>query len=160
MLYPLFSYGINTNINSVQRRCPNWAGAWEPAVLPGWKMTFSKVFGDAGISYCNIEPAPGEKVFGVLLWVDSRSLSHIDRFEGFPIHYDRQSVAVDAEGGRTIQAQAYVSDHTDHTRRPTDDYLDGVLEGLARFAQAPDHYLERVVRIGRPARKTRARARV
>lgn len=152
---PQFAYGVNTNIDNLRARCPEWTGGYEPATLSGYRMRFNKAYPGASTTYCNIQQHPGSTVYGVLLWLDEASFRRVDRFEGFPIHYHRELVTVTDSQDVGVMAWAYASDHTDDTLRPCDSYLEAVLAGLL-LREAPDAYLEEVVGAIPPRRRTRA----
>lgn len=141
---PQFAYGVNTNIDHLRSRCPEWAPRFEPATLSGYRMRFDKAYPGAGTSFCNIHLDPDSTVFGVLLWLDRDSFRRVDRFEGFPIHYHRELVVANDVNGTEVLAWAYVSGHTDRALAPSRHYLEAVLAGL-RERQAPEAYLSEVL---------------
>lgn len=142
---PVFSYGINTALNQVSYRCPEWDGQWAPAFLDGYRMRFEKAFPGSGHTYCNVRHEPGQRVFGALLWLDESSFRSIDIYEGFPVHYQRKRVTVHAEGMGFEAAWVYHSDHVNSELPPAVDYYAGVLKGLIDIG-APEQYVEEVIR--------------
>ena len=104
-------------------------------------------FGPASHSLCNIEPCPGSNVYGVLLWVDNKTLEQLDGFCGFPHYYDRWTVDVEAEG-RTERAHVYGSSQVNRELTPTHQYLTTILSGLRSCAQAPESYLQSIAAMG------------
>jgi gamma-glutamylcyclotransferase (GGCT)/AIG2-like uncharacterized protein YtfP len=142
---PVFSYGINTALNQVGYRCPEWDGQWAPAFLDGHQMRFEKAFPGSGHTYCNVRPEPGQRVYGALLWLDSESFRSIDLYEGFPLHYQRKRVTVHVDGLGFEPAWVYHSDHVNSKLPPAVDYYTGVLKGLIDVG-APSQYVEGVIR--------------
>ena len=154
--FPVFSYGINANIESLKMRCPSWDGLWTLAKLSGYRMEFSKQYkGINQRTYCNIHKDSSSEVWGALVWLDIESFIRIDAYEGFPEHYQRTRVAVhcpELKGhtGSTFRpAQAltsawvYISDNTGPAAPPLDYYL-GVLNGLDAIG-VPYEYLQNVI---------------
>ena len=136
---PIFSYGVNTNIDQVKLRCPDWNGRWTPAMLPDYRMSFSKQYPRTQQTYCNIEASPGDYVHGCLLWLDPTSFRALDRFEGYPVHYQR--VKLHAPSGQPCWA--YISDHKGKGA-PSVEYYESVIDGL-KMCGAHDDYLRRVI---------------
>jgi len=136
---PIFSYGVNTNIEQVKERCPDWDGRWAPCMVRNWRMTFNKQYPSSPHTYCNIEPAKGDYVLGCLLWLDPKSFKALDRFEGYPVHYRRQKVVTLSMS----KAWAYVSDHKGDGA-PTAEYFEAVIAGLKQCG-AHDEYIKKVI---------------
>lgn len=139
---PIFSYGINANIENVKWRLPKWSGKWEPAVLEHFQMRFSKQYTKGGSTFCNIRPKLDHEVVGVLLYCDKASFRKLDIYEGYPEHYQRVLVNVVGPDMQRIEAWAYTSNHIG-SGAPSKEYYNGVLEGLAAIG-APAHYIEYV----------------
>ena len=138
--FPVFSYGINANIQNVEDRCPTWPGQWAAAWLDNHQMSFNKQYPGSGVTYCNIEMKPGVRTYGALLWLDKGSFQQLDVFEGYPVHYQRKKVVVHAKGHGLTPAWAYCSTHTGHGA-PSHHYATSVLSGLIG-CDAPDAYLD------------------
>ena len=150
--FPVFSYGINANIDSLKLRCPSWDGTWTLAKLPKHRMEFSKQYPGANKrTYCNVHEDSNDHVWGALVWLDWESFIGIDGYEGFPEHYQRKRVEVEieiTEGKVTdrlaVPSWVYVSDHTGSAAPPVSYYL-GVLNGLHGI-NAPNSYIQNVIR--------------
>lgn len=76
---------MNTNSASMSQRCPS-AVDLGPAHLPDHTMVFNY--------YCDIVPAAGGAMPGVLWEIDEDTLTQLDYFEGFPEFYQRKQVQV------------------------------------------------------------------
>ena len=139
---PIFSYGINANIQNVKWRLPKWSGKWEPAVLANFQMSFSKQYTKGGSTFCNIRPKLDHEVVGVLLYCDKASFRKLDIFEGYPEHYQRVLVQVYVDGFELVEAWAYTSRHVG-SGAPSKEYYNGVLQGLAEIG-APVEYIKYV----------------
>ncbi len=97
------AYGSNLHIGQMAHRCPT-ATIVGTSELINWRLMFK---GSKSGNYATIEPCIGESV-PVLIWElsesDERSL---DRYEGFPVFYFKQTIPVFVNG-REIEAMAYL----------------------------------------------------
>ncbi len=96
MIY--LAYGSNLHIEQMQRRCPT-AEVLGTSTLHGYRLVFNGV--------ATIEPDPDRSV-PVLLW-DIKPVDEIplDRYEGYPRLYRRETVQVELDG-KTVDAMAYI----------------------------------------------------
>ena len=96
MIY--LAYGSNLHIEQMQRRCPT-AEVLGTSTLHGYRLVFNGV--------ATIEPDPDRSV-PVLLW-DIKPADEIplDRYEGYPRLYRRETVQVELDG-KTVDAMAYI----------------------------------------------------
>jgi len=94
-----FAYGSNLDLDGMDMRAPN-AEPVCAADLHDWQLTFRGV--------ADIEPAPGAIVRGALWWLDPQGVESIDRYEGAPNYYARQTVVVDVPGVLKTEAMTYV----------------------------------------------------
>ena len=98
--------------------------------LPDHRFRCNKI-GRDGSAKANIEPSPGEEVWGVLFELSEASLLALDRFEG---GYRREEITVWREGVPTAGAQVYVSGHTSSELLPTRAYRDRMVRGAQEHA--------------------------
>jgi gamma-glutamylcyclotransferase (GGCT)/AIG2-like uncharacterized protein YtfP len=114
-----FSYGMLTDPHNMPDLEP--VGA---AQLPNFAFEM--------LAYANVVPTAGEHVDGVLWSIDRRTLSQLDRVEGYPSLYDRKTFPVFANGKR-YEAWVYVM--TPETRRrlknslPSRNYVRSIRHG-------------------------------
>ena len=96
MIY--LAYGSNLHIEQMQRRCPT-AEVLGTSTLHGYRLVFNGV--------ATIEPDPDRSV-PILLW-DIKPADEIplDRYEGYPQLYRRETVKVELNG-KTVDAMAYI----------------------------------------------------
>ncbi len=96
MIY--LAYGSNLHIEQMQRRCPT-AEVLGTSTLHGYRLVFNGV--------ATIEPDPDRSV-PVLLW-DIKPADEIplDRYEGRPRLYRRETVQVELNG-KTVDAMVYI----------------------------------------------------
>ena len=84
------------------------------------------------MSYANVVPATGKKVYGCLWSIDRQLLSRLDRIEGYPYLYDRRTYPVYVDGEK-YAAEVYVM--TPETRmqlvktEPTQSYISKIVRG-------------------------------
>ena len=114
-----FAYGLNTNLDSMFRRCP---GA-EPlgcAALPDYEFRFA--------THADVIESPGKQVDGVLWRISDLHLQSLDDLEGYPTYYDRKFVMVEHQG-TPVQALVYYMAPGISNALPPDSYLQMVIEG-------------------------------
>jgi gamma-glutamylcyclotransferase (GGCT)/AIG2-like uncharacterized protein YtfP len=119
MLY--FGYGMNTNLESMARRCPG-AVSLGYATLPGYEFTF-KVFADV--------IANDQKIVDGVLWeINSEHLKNLDALEGYPIMYDRAVMPIEYQG-RTVYAWVYYMTTYSRWGAPSAGYVETLRDGYA-----------------------------
>lgn len=116
MIY--LAYGSNLHIEHMQQRCPT-AEVLGTSTLHGYQLVFNGV--------ATIEPDPDRSV-PVLLW-DIKPADEIplDRYEGYPHLYRRETVQVEL-GGKTVDAMVYIM-NSEGTAPPSPGYYDTILKG-------------------------------
>lgn len=101
-----FAYGSNLHRARMQRRVPS-AAVVGVATLRDFRLAFRKLAGD-GSTKCDLEPAPGETVRGVLYRFDAAEQGNLDAAEG--PGYARTTVEVAPVGGdRSIEVWTYMA---------------------------------------------------
>lgn len=116
------AYGSNMDLHQMDRRCPG-ASVVGTGRVPGYRLLFK---GSMTGSYATIEPCEGAEV-PVLLWeIDLSNEQALDRYEGFPILYQKCDVAVETENGEVV-GMVYVMDPERPLGEPSESYY-GVLE--------------------------------
>lgn len=102
-------------------------------------MVFNKKSQNGDFAYANIVPSVYDYVEGVLYEISDQGLSVLDRYEGYPDHYDRKKVEVQNSKGETIQAETYIANpaHIEEGLCPTRKYLNHLL--AARDLLSPEY---------------------
>lgn len=96
MIY--LAYGSNLHIEQMNRRCPT-AKVLGTSILNGYRLVFNSV--------ATIEQDPDRSV-PVLLWdIQPRDEKALDRYEGFPHLYRKETVQVELDG-KTVDAMVYI----------------------------------------------------
>ena len=114
-----FAYGMNTNLDSMNSRCPG-ATVLGPAVLEGYRFQFRR--------HADVELDDASEVHGVLWQIDSDHLDSLDILEGFPRYYLRTRVWVKYMDNWHI-AWVYTMAEQEYVWKPDQYYLDMCLEG-------------------------------
>jgi gamma-glutamylcyclotransferase (GGCT)/AIG2-like uncharacterized protein YtfP len=117
MLY--FGYGLNTNPDSMAKRCP-------AAISLGHAMLLDHKFRFAGPA--DIIKHPGSIVHGVLWDITPECLKSLDGLEGFPHFYDREYRTVE-HWGEEIEAMVYFMQPGHSEGSPSRGYYQCLREG-------------------------------
>ena len=116
MIY--LAYGSNLHIEQMQRRCPT-AEVLGTSTLLGYRLVFNGV--------ATIEPDPDRSV-PVLLWdIKPADEPPLDRYEGFPHLYRRETVQVELNG-KTVDAMVYIM-NSKGIAPPSPYYYDVIRQG-------------------------------
>ena len=115
----MFSYGMNCNLDGMERRCPD-AVCLGAAELPDWKFSFKY--------HADVEPCANSSVAGVLWDISAADLDTMDQQEGYPDYYLRDTVMV-LHQGSLVPAIVYFMTPGHELCFPSDSYWDMVLEG-------------------------------
>lgn len=123
------AYGSNLNLEQMQRRCPT-AKVVGSAKLRNWRLWFR---GGVHSAVATIERENGYTV-PVLVWqLQPRDEDALDRYEGFPFLYHKETLRLTVNGKR-VYAMAYIMNADRHPYgAPSTDYLATIREGYERF---------------------------
>lgn len=118
------AYGSNLNIAQMKVRCP-YATLVGNAALHGYQLLFRG--GDGG-SVATVEPKEGS-VVPVLIWeITPRCEDALDRYEGWPRLYRKETVAVEF-GGKLVETMVYIMNGNYPLGSPSQGYLNTIVEG-------------------------------
>lgn len=122
-----FAYGSNMNLGQMAYRCPD-AEVIGTVRLEGYRLSFAGG-GDRGVA--TILPCPGSHVDGVLWEISKRDELQLDRYEGFPRLYGKETVTVEDQEGRKHDVMAYTMNapYRDEQALPSMSYLYGIMTG-------------------------------
>ncbi len=132
-----FAYGSNMPVRRIQARVPG-ARLIGTARLAGYRLTWHKRSQD-GSGKCNIVPAEGSVVHGVLYDIPESEKSVLDKAEGLGHGYEKQTVKVETSSG-SRDALAYVATDIVEGLRPYTWYKALVVAG-AREHNLPPGYI-------------------
>lgn len=117
------AYGSNINLDQMDYRCPD-ATVVGPVVLENYELLFRRG------GFATIAPKEGGRVHGLLWSITPECERSLDRYEGYPRFYDKQTVAVCDGLGRELPVMAYIMDgRFREPMLPTESYYNGILEG-------------------------------
>jgi gamma-glutamylcyclotransferase (GGCT)/AIG2-like uncharacterized protein YtfP len=114
-----FGYGMNTNIESMTRRCPG-AIYMGKATLRNHKLVF-KYHADIEAADTNME--------GVLWEVGAMEMQSLDYMEGYPVYYSRKEVWVETEKRKYKAWVYFMADDNHEYHAPDEYYLDLLTQG-------------------------------
>jgi gamma-glutamylcyclotransferase (GGCT)/AIG2-like uncharacterized protein YtfP len=133
-----FAYGSNMNPARMQARGLAFVRA-EAASLSGYQLVFNKrSHSKPDVAYANIQHRSNARVEGVLYTLESTTaVAAMDRFEGTPVRYSRECVAVNTVSGEK-SAWIYLANPAviDNTLLPESNYLAHLLAAEA-YLTAP-----------------------
>ena len=118
-----FAYGANLNLSSMAQRCPR-ARPIREFYLRDWCLEFA--------GHANIRPGPGSLVPGALWEITPDCEASLDRFEGYPVYYDKQTFVLDGE-----EVMFYVMQDP-RPALPSDGYVLTIARGYSDWDL--DHY--------------------
>ena len=81
-----FAYGANLSLDSMSWRCPD-ARPLSAFYLRNWSLELH--------SHATIRPSVGDCVAGALWSITPDCEASLDRFEGYPVYYDKQILQQD-----------------------------------------------------------------
>jgi gamma-glutamylcyclotransferase (GGCT)/AIG2-like uncharacterized protein YtfP len=112
------AYGSNLNLEQMKHRCPT-AKVVGATVMRNWQLLF---WGVATIERCKGAQVP------VLVWdIQPQDEYALDRYEGWPHLYRKESVRVTLNG-KQVRAMVYVMNRG-HEHAPSRAYYDTILQG-------------------------------
>ena len=116
------AYGSNLNLRQMSLRCPT-ATTVGTTELRGFDLLFR---GHDGSAVATVEPGAG--IVPVLVWqIEPRDERSLDRYEGWPSFYRKESMTVSL-GGQSVEAIIYLK-NGGPLGQPGQDYFDSILEG-------------------------------
>jgi len=118
------AYGSNLNREQMEYRCP-YAKVLGTAVLQDYRLLFR---GEDGHAVATVEQEKGCEV-PVLLWdITPRDEESLDRYEGWPRLYRKETVRVRV-GKKWISVMAYIMNEGRPLGIPGEYYLNTIVEG-------------------------------
>lgn len=114
-----FSYGMNTNLDSMRVRCPQ-ARSLGAAVLPHYRFEFK--------SFATVTPDMNNEAHGVLWEITDNCEKALDRLEGYPIYYGKINVWVEYQG-ELVPCMTYLMYPEEEYNYPSDGYISTLEQG-------------------------------
>jgi len=123
------AYGSNLDVDQMLRRCPD-AIQIGAAVVKDYELLFRGNARHFGVA--TIEPCKGVSV-PVGIWsISERDELALDRYEGWPHLYEKQTFRVKVRG-KTISAMAYIMTPGHRLSVPCQAYVDTIAQGYEDF---------------------------
>ena len=116
------------------------------SILHKYSLVFNKKSKDGFFSYANIEPKNESSVEGILYDIEEGELIKLDRFEGFPNHYNKIYINVIDINGYAHQAITYIANPAKIVEglNPKSEYLLHLIKGSDILSQS---YREKLLKI-------------
>lgn len=134
-----FAYGSNMSTKQLTQRGIKPKRSFI-AELRAHTLEFNKLSND-GSTKVNIERNASSKVLGVVFEISASDLAELDRYEGAPEHYKRQTIRVRSEDNEVHNATTYVAVRKAQDLKPKAEYVRKIIEGAVE-AGLPWSYIE------------------
>lgn len=112
------AYGANMDVEVMKRRSPD-AKLLGTGLLENWRLMFK---GESPHSYATIEKWDGFSVPYVLWDISEADEKKLDRYEGYPKHYQKDTIAIEYLGEK-ILAMFYQKSEEQPVGAPNDHYV-------------------------------------
>lgn len=132
-----FSYGMNTNLAQMSRRCPK-AVSLGAAVLPGFRFEFKQ--------FATVIPDVETDTDGVVWEISNDCEDALDILEGFPKFYTKQLVTV-LLNGKPTTAMTYLMYPDEVLNLPSNSYYNLVADGYEDHGISLDQLEDAVDRV-------------
>ena len=101
--------------------------------LPNYKLVFNKQsYKRPEVGFASIEKEEGSKVEGILYKIDERDVDLLDKYEGFPKHYEKHQMFVfNAINHNPIECLVYIANPNKIKEGlyPSKNYIEFLKEG-------------------------------
>ncbi len=116
------------NLDQMEYRCPN-AKVVENVRLDDYHLAFCGSCSGCGVA--TVFPEKGSYVEGVLWEITPECEQRLDRYEGYPHVYEKETIRVRNQGGMQMDVMVYImnSPYKDSFARPSNLYLNGIIDG-------------------------------
>lgn len=122
------AYGANLNSEIFCARCPN-AKFLGVDVLEGYRLMFK---GEEPLAYATIEPWENFSVPYVLWEISEDDEKALDRYEGYPKHYQKHTVNIEF-GGEKYSAMYYAKPEEEQVGQPMTHYVEVISQAYKDY---------------------------
>jgi gamma-glutamylcyclotransferase (GGCT)/AIG2-like uncharacterized protein YtfP len=140
-----FAYGSNMSLNRMTKRGITFSQR-RFAMLKCFRLEFNKVASDnPKAGYASIVHDANCAVEGALYEIQNADINKLDKFEGYPDHYQKIKVTVQEADGQEIEALTYIA-HPDKVRdglKPSKEYMQHLLAGKDVLSESYYRRLEK-----------------
>lgn len=123
-----FAYGSNLSKKQMAERCPGSKTKFS-AVLPNYKLIFTGWSRQWKGGTASIKPFKGEKVKGAVYEISDSDLRKLDRFEDYPMTYNRLNITVWTDDGDPVETVTYIKKEQSPETRPSMELLAVIRQG-------------------------------
>ena len=123
------AYGSNMDLVQMNYRCPE-SKFVDKVNIPGYRLMFKH---SKSGSYATIEPEINYNVPAILFEISENDEARLDRYEGFPIFYHKETIEVEFKDGKSQEAMAYVMRKDAEFGMPTAMYYDILARAYVKF---------------------------
>lgn len=142
------AYGSNLNLEQMKRRCPT-AEVVGTAELRNWRLWFR---GGHHSAVATIERERGFTVPVLIWWIQPGDEAALDRYEGFPFLYRKETLRLTVNG-RRVYAMVYIMNEAGHPYGiPSASYFDTIREGYTSANFNADILYDALKRSGEAAK--------
>jgi len=140
-----FAYGSNMNPERMAERGAHFT-LRHKHTLRGYCLKFNKISSQRpGTGCANIVPDENGYVEGVVYKITVRGLYNLDKFEGYPDHYDRVRLILDLNGfEETVKTYMALPDKIGECLRPSKSYLEHLLKAKDYMSAEYYSYLQNI----------------
>ena len=135
-----FGYGSNMNHEQMKIRCPN-AKFIKKVFLKNYKFVYDGYSKSRKGAVGNIVKSNGQIVWGGLFEIDEICRKRLDKYEGYPIAYDRKYFDLIDDNGNEFTSIVYLREPK-HLGKPTSEYREIIKKG-AVDCNLPEEYVEK-----------------
>ena len=96
-----FAYGSNLDLEQMAQRCPD-AEIVGPVRLENYELRFR------GSGFATVAPKKGSVFYGLVWKLTPNCEQSLDRYEGYPRHYTKETVTVKDAAGAEIPVMVYI----------------------------------------------------
>ncbi len=123
-----FAYGTNLIKKQMAERCPESKPKFS-AVLPNYKLIFTGWSRQLKGGTASVKPFKGEKVKGAVYEISESDLRKLDKFQDYPVTYNRLNVTVWTEDGDPAPAVTYIKNEQSPETQPSLELLVAIRQG-------------------------------
>lgn len=127
------AYGSNLNKMQMAHRCPDAVPVGKTKI-PGYQLVFRR-------GVLTIERSPGSSVPAGLWRISDNDEKNLDRYEGYPRFYFKQSFPI-VLNGQIKEAMAYIMAAVYPIQRASRSYLQTVGDGYRDFGIDPEPLID------------------
>lgn len=123
-----FAYGTNLIKKQTAERCPSSKPKFS-AVLPNYKLIFTGWSRQWKGGTASVKPFKGEKVKGAVYEISDSDLRKLDKFQDYPVTYNRLNVTVWTDDGDPAPAVTYIKNEQSPETQPSLELLAAIRQG-------------------------------